>query len=96
MRYADSRCEMIETYQPEHTYTFVGPCVVTGKEQRVTVKAQDLFRYRQGAYVQDAFPYLDKEEREFLISGPSGEGWKILFGKIGTHDWWPGVDETEE
>ena len=86
MRYADSRCEMIETYQPEHTYTFVGPCVVTGKEQRVTVKAQDLFRYRQGAYVQDAFPYLDKGDREFLISGTSDEGWKILFSD----------DETEE
>jgi hypothetical protein len=80
MRYADSRCEIIESSQPEHTYTFVGPCVVTGKEQRVTVKAQDLFRYRQGGYVQDCFPYLNKGDREFLISGTSDEGWQQLFG----------------
>jgi hypothetical protein len=80
MRYADSQCEMIEVYQPEHTYTFVGPCVVTGKEQRVTVKAEDLFRYRQGGYVQDCFPYLSKGDREFLISGTSDEGWQMLFG----------------
>jgi hypothetical protein len=80
MRYADSRCEVVEAYQPEHTYTFVGPCVVTGKEQRVTVKAVDLFRYRQGGYVQSCFPYLSADDREFLVSGTSGEGLKILFG----------------
>lgn len=80
MRYADSRCEIVESYEPEHTYTFIGPCVVTGKEQRVTVKAQDLFRYRQGSYVQDCFPYLSKGDREFLISGTSDEGWQQLFG----------------
>lgn len=80
MRYADSRCEMVESYKPEHTYTFIGPCVVTGKEQRVTVKAEDLFRYRQGGYVQDCFPYLSKGDREFLISGTSDEGWQKLFG----------------
>lgn len=80
MRYADSYCEVVEAYQPEHTYTFVGPCVVTGKEVRVTVKAADLFRYRTGSYVQEAFPYLNKEDREFLISGMSGEGWNATFG----------------
>lgn len=80
MRYADSRCEVVESYKPEHTYTFIGPCVVTGKVQQVTVKAEDLFKYRQGSYVQDAFPYLSKGDREFLISGTSDEGWTQLFG----------------
>ncbi len=80
MRYADSHCEVVEVYEPEHTYTFVGPCVVTGEEQRVTVKATDLFRYRQGGYVQACIHYLSKDDREFLISGPSAKGWKMLFG----------------
>ena len=80
MRYADSHCEVVEAYKPEHTYTFVGPCVVTGKAVKVTVKAEDLFRYRQGAYAQDAFPYLSPADREFLISGMSGEGWDMTFG----------------
>lgn len=80
MRYADSYCDVVESYDPEHTYTFIGPCVVTGKFQRVTVKAQDLNKYRQGGYVQDCFPYLSKEDREFLISGTSGEGWTLMFG----------------
>lgn len=79
MRYADSQCEVTEQYKPEHTYTFTGPCVVTGKNQSVTVKATDLNKYRQGGYVQDCFPYLSAGEREFLISGTSQEGWEILF-----------------
>lgn len=80
MRYAESMCKVTENFQPEHTYTFTGPCVVTGNEISVTVKASDLFRYRQGEHTQDCFPYLTKGEREFLISGTGDEGWKILFG----------------
>jgi hypothetical protein len=87
MRYADSQCLVKEQYEPEHTYTFIGPCVVTGKEQRVTVKAADLNNYRQGGYVQTCFPYLTAAEREFLISGTSGEGWDIMF---------PADEEDEE
>lgn len=79
MRYADSYCEVTESYNP-HTYTFTGPCVVTKKMVSVTVKAEDLNKYRRGSYVQDCFPYLTAGEREFLISGTSDEGWKILFG----------------
>lgn len=82
MRYADSFCTYVEGFDPETkegTYTFIGPCVVTGKEQRVTVKANDLFRYRQGGYVQNCFPYLSASDREFLISGLSDEGWKSTF-----------------
>lgn len=83
MRYADSRCSYVEGVGADGvgTYTFTGPCVVTGKEVSVTVKAPDLFKYRQGGYVQECFPYLSKGEREFLISGTSDEGWKILFGQ---------------
>ena len=82
MRYADSKCSYVEGCDSDGvgTYTFIGPCVVTGKEQRVTVKAPDLFKYRQGGYVQECFPYLSEGDREFLISGTSDEGWKSLFG----------------
>ncbi len=81
MRYADNYCTYTEQYQPTHTYTFTGPCVVTGKPYSVTVPADGLYRYRQGAYIQDAFPNLSKEDREFLISGMSPEGWKSAFGE---------------
>jgi len=79
MYYADTHCTYTEDYPP-HTYTYTGPCVVTGKLVSVKVPAEGLFAYRQGAYIQEAFPNLSKEDREFLISGMSKEGWDKAFG----------------
>jgi hypothetical protein len=80
MRYADARCTYTETYTPEHTYTFTGPCAITGKPYSVTVPAAGLFAYRQGAYIQDAFPDLPAGDREFLMSGISPEAFDSMFG----------------
>lgn len=38
-----------------------------------------LMRYRAGALMQDAFPFLTNEEREFLISGTTPEEWNALY-----------------
>lgn len=62
------------------TVTLSGPCFVTKKLYSVTVKATQLQNYLNGAFAQNAFPNLSAEDREFLISGTSPEGWKILFG----------------
>lgn len=69
--YADNHCSYTEEHKPEHTYTFTGKCITTGKEHSVTIKGQDLFDYRCGkkAYIQDAFPYLTPQDREFLMTG---------------------------
>lgn len=98
MRYADSRCSYVEGVDENGVgiYTFTGPCVVTGKEQSVTVKAPDLFKYRQGGYVQDCFPYLSKGDREFLISGTSDEGWQMLFGDSEDEDDFESVDSDPD
>lgn len=58
-----------------HTYTFTGPCVVTGKPYSVTVLGRELYNYHQGALIQDAFPNLSIDDREFLMSGMSPEAW---------------------
>ena len=72
MIYADNNCECIEEYDLKtgnHTYTFKGISVDTKEELAVTVKAEDLFKYRQGELIQKAFPYLPASDREFLLSG---------------------------
>ena len=79
MRYADQFCDYTEQYEPEHTYTFTGPCVVTGKQVSVTVKAEELYAYRRGALIQDAFKSLNADDREFLMSGMSKEAWDRTF-----------------
>lgn len=79
--YILNRCTYTESYNPVHTYTFTGPCVITGKPYSVTVKGADLYKYHQGALIQDAFPDVSVDDREFMISGVSPEGWKFTFGE---------------
>ena len=69
MKYADSYCTHTEEYKPKHTYTFTGKCINTDKRVSVTVNGKDLFDYRNGQYIQEAFPYLSPQQREFLMTG---------------------------
>lgn len=62
------------------SYTATATCDC-GRETRATVSGPELFRYRQGAFVQDAFPHLTSAQREALfISGICGVCWDSLFG----------------
>lgn len=80
MKYADTCCKYTEKFNP-HVYVYEGPCIVTGKMQKVEVPAEELYKYRQGAYIQDAFKSLTPDEREFLMSGISGEAWDKMWGE---------------
>lgn len=82
MRYADAKCSYTEAFDAAtgtQTYTFTGPCVITGVQCSVTVPAAGLFKYRSGALIQDAFPDLSLDDREFLMSGCSPQGWAETF-----------------
>ena len=60
----------------------IGPCIVTRKVYSIVVSRQAAVNYFQlGMKIQDAFPKLSLEEREFLISGVSPEGWNQTFGE---------------
>ena len=61
-----------EAYSPEHTYTFSGKSHISENIISVTVKAKDLFNFNQGAHIQDAFPYLTVDEREWMLTGMCG------------------------
>jgi hypothetical protein len=72
MQYADNYCSYKEIYEPEHGYIFTGIAQINGYDKQkhsVFVKAENLFKYRQGAYIQEAFPDLTPQDREFLMSG---------------------------
>jgi len=59
-----------------------GKCVFTGTKYRTApVKFKDIKKYEDGALVQDAFPYLSADDREFIISGISPAGWEETFGE---------------
>lgn len=57
------------------------PCVVTKKPYSVVVNERDYKNWLNGTLIQKAMPYLSKEDREFLVSGTSPEGWTKIFGE---------------
>ena len=66
------KCRYEQAYEPEHTYTFTGECKETGRAVSIVLLGPDLFRYHQGEYIQDAFPYIDAEHREWMMTGRLG------------------------
>jgi hypothetical protein len=51
----------------------------SGKKMPINCSAEDyvdgVTAYRAGALIQDAFPMLNNEEREFLITGTTPKEW---------------------
>ena len=72
------KCQYKELLNP-HRYEFTGPCVVTGKPYTVTIPDLELFRLRQGVHIQDACITLSADDREFILTGISPEGWDQMF-----------------
>jgi hypothetical protein len=61
------------------TITISGNCFVTKKRYSVTVPKEGFARWQAGSYIQNAMPRVSPEDREFLISGTSPEGWNAMF-----------------
>lgn len=55
-------------------------CNVCGTDKMIPLKPEDIYDWRNGKLVQDAFHYLDKADRELLVSRTCGECWHELFG----------------
>ena len=69
------------TVQEDGRIRLTGPCVVTGREHSVVVSREGVLAYfERGVKAREAFAELPNEEREFLISCTSPEGWEMLFG----------------
>lgn len=66
----------------EGSYRYSGKCVMTGKPyETAIVRGEDLFKYNHGTHVQNAFPYLSADDREFIISGVCPEAFDEMAGE---------------
>lgn len=63
----------------EGTVRVYGNCFVTGNPYSVVVPADGFFAWREGGLIQDHLPDVSVDDREFLISGTSPEGWNQMF-----------------
>ena len=52
-------------------------------ELPITQEHLDLYETVGDMLIQDAFPNLDKEQREFLLSGITPQEWNDTFGEEG-------------
>jgi hypothetical protein len=62
--------------------TITRTSVFTGKVHSIdlTVTEEQMLAYYQGALLQNAFPNLSPEEREFIKSGVTASEWDDIFG----------------
>jgi hypothetical protein len=60
--------------------TVSGKCVFTGEEHSVTLPTDGVQKWLNGELIQRARPNASAEDREFLISGISPNGWSKMFG----------------
>ena len=60
--------------------TITKPCIHCNETSAITVDAAAHRRWRSGALIQDAFPDMDADTRELLISGIHPACWDAMFG----------------
>jgi len=69
----------------EHSVTLLGVSHLTGKVNNMRLPIpMGVFRdgweaYDEGALIQDAFPMLNAEQREFLMTGSTQAEWDAAF-----------------
>lgn len=63
------------------THVICPPCPVCGKSAVLEVPTAGLEAHKRGALTQEAFPELDRAQREMLITGTHPTCWDELFGE---------------
>ena len=71
---------IIHNYNPESEWVTIQVNDLLQNAHYFDVKMIDLAAYEDGALIQDAFPYLDSEQRELMLTGINDLMWGDLFG----------------
>ena len=57
-------------------------CIFCDKVSNLLVRSDDMRKWENGMYIQDAFPYLDDVERELLLTGICGDCFDDTFSEV--------------
>lgn len=62
---------------------FIRKSIISGvtRTRELNITTAQLARYQAGAKVQDAFPHLSADDREFFMTGITAEEWDGAFGE---------------
>lgn len=82
LRHGQTREDDRFAITPERRLTLVsGRCTYTGEMHSIYVRTTELDAWLAGGLIQTAMPHASPEDREFLISGTSPDGWLELNGE---------------
>lgn len=70
----------VEVAQDDQETTVSGYCTITGKLYEVTVPTRDYQRWQQGELIQNVFPRLSADDREFLQTRTTPAEWDEKYG----------------
>ena len=59
-------------------FSIKSKCPLCGKENEVMVNKDDFKKWRNGEFIQRAFPYLNASERELLMTGICDQCWDTI------------------
>ncbi len=69
----------LEKTVDKHSVTFTGPYLnEPDTSHTVFVTLNEFIRYVKGAAIQEAFPLLSPDDREFLMTGISPTAWEEM------------------
>lgn len=63
--------------------TYSIPCNWCGEKYMIYADSQDINKWMEGTFIQDALPYLSPDDREMLISRTCPTCWTKTFGTEG-------------
>ena len=78
----------IKTYEfapieaPGHITFFENQCFHCGGKNEIYVFEKDYLKWKNGDYIQSAFPYLSDAQREVIKTGIHPECWKQIFPEV--------------
>jgi hypothetical protein len=67
------------SHQSVETTTHENYCCRCGESNIITVDKQALANWKNGMFIQDAFPNLTVGEREIILTGIHDVCWDIMF-----------------
>jgi hypothetical protein len=70
----------IHKFEPDNEWVTIEVTDIFNNPHLMDVKMIDMAAYEDGAYIQDAFPYLTASQRELMLTGLTDDVWDEVFG----------------
>lgn len=73
--------KMPDVYHADNGQTHIfRECQITGAMIEIIVDSESYLQWKRGMLIQVAFPKMNAEDREFIISGWTAQEWEHLCG----------------